>query len=255
MPDRVEPCLALLVEKVPCAGDWAFEIKWDGYRLAVHVEPSGVRILTRGGHDWTHRFPTIEAAAKALGPSTMILDGAAVVLDDVGRSSFGMLQAALGGRGGKRVASEALFYAFDLLHLDGHDLRGMDQRERRMILEETIEEGTSIIRVSEEIEGEGAAIQSDNFVVGGFESSTKAPGAISRLLLAADHGGELVGTGFTDKMARDLCKQLSAMPAKVPRSRSSARTLCSASQPLLPRSPKLRSPATESCDTLYSCAS
>ena len=255
IPDRVEPCLALLAKKVP-SGDWAFEIKWDGYRLAVHVEPSGVRILTRGGHDWTHRFPAIEAAAKALGPSTMILDGEAVVLDDVGRSNFGMLQAALGGRGGKRVAGEALFYAFDLLYFDGHDLRGMDQRERRMILEDTIDEGASIIRVSEEIEGEAAAIlaqacrvglegiiaknrkapyrsgrkgdwlklkctQSEGFIVVGFEPSTKVPGAISRLLLAAKQDGELVyvggvGTGFTNRMARDLRKQLAAMPAKAP---------------------------------------
>ncbi|AHK47151.1 putative ATP-dependent DNA ligase (plasmid) [Ensifer adhaerens OV14] len=256
MPERVEPCLALLAKSAPAAGDWAFEIKWDGYRLALHVEPSGVRILTRGGHDWTHRFPAIEAAAKALGPTTMILDGEAVVLDDAGRSNFGMLQAALGGRGGKRVAGEALFFAFDLLCFDGHVLRGMEQQERRMMLEDAIDEGGSVIRLSEDIEGDGAAIleaacefglegiiaknrrapyrpgrlgdwlklkciQSDGFVVVGFELSTKVTGAISRLLLAARRGDELVyvggvGTGFSDKMARDLRKQLAAMPAKVP---------------------------------------
>ncbi|KQU97010.1 ATP-dependent DNA ligase [Ensifer sp. Root31] len=256
MPDRVEPCLALLAKRVPAAGDWSFEIKWDGYRLAVHIEASRVRILTRGGHDWTHRFPAIEAAAKVLGPTTMILDGEAVVLDEAGRSNFGMLQAALGGRGGKREADEARFYAFDLLYFDGHDLRGMEQRERRAMLEDAIDEGGTVIRLSEEIEGEGAAIlahacklglegiiakdrrgpyrsgrlgdwlklkciQSDGFIVVGFEPSTKVTGAISRLLLGARRGDELVyvggvGTGFTDKMARDLRKQLSAIPAKVP---------------------------------------
>src|SRR4051812_10706124 len=61
MPARIEPCLALLVPKPPKGPDWAFEVKWDGYRLAIHVEPAGVRILTRGGHDWTHRFPAIAA--------------------------------------------------------------------------------------------------------------------------------------------------------------------------------------------------
>ncbi|WP_312367038.1 non-homologous end-joining DNA ligase [Ensifer sp.] len=255
MPDRVEPCLALLAKNVP-PGDWAFEMKWDGYRLEVNIEPSGVRIITRGGHDWTHRFPAIEAAAKALGPTTMILDGEAVVLDDAGRSNFGMLQAALGGRGGKRVAGEAQFYAFDLLYFDGHDLRGMEQHERRHLLETAIDQSSAVIRLSEEIEGEGAAVlaqackiglegiiaknrqapyrsgrigdwlklkctQSDGFVVVGYEPSTKVPGAISRLLLAARQGNDLVyvggvGTGFTDKMARDLRKQLSAMPAKAP---------------------------------------
>jgi bifunctional non-homologous end joining protein LigD len=59
----------------PTGPDWAYEIKWDGYRLAVHIEPKGVRIITRGGHDWTHRFPTIAEAARNLGVSTAILDG------------------------------------------------------------------------------------------------------------------------------------------------------------------------------------
>ncbi len=67
MPDRVEPCLALLKSVPPAGPNWAYEIKWDGYRLAIHIEPGGVRIITRGGHDWTHRFPTIAAAAKELG--------------------------------------------------------------------------------------------------------------------------------------------------------------------------------------------
>lgn len=97
MPSRIEPCLALLVAKPPTEPDWSFEIKWDGYRLAVHKEPSGVRILTRGGHDWTHRFPAVAAAVSSLPHATLILDGEAVVLDDQGKSDFGLLQQALGG--------------------------------------------------------------------------------------------------------------------------------------------------------------
>jgi len=57
MPDRIEPCLALLKARPPKGDDWVYEIKWDGYRLSVHVEPTRIRILTRGGHDWTDRFP------------------------------------------------------------------------------------------------------------------------------------------------------------------------------------------------------
>jgi bifunctional non-homologous end joining protein LigD len=67
MPDRVEPCLALLKSAAPTGPDWAFEIKWDGYRLAIHIEPEGVRIITHGGHDWTHRFPANVEAAGRLG--------------------------------------------------------------------------------------------------------------------------------------------------------------------------------------------
>ncbi|MBY5680382.1 ATP-dependent DNA ligase, partial [Rhizobium leguminosarum] len=89
MPDRIEPCLALLKPKPPNGDDWVFEIKWDGYRLSVHVEPTRIRILTRGGHDWTDRFPTIKQAALWLPVGTAIFDGEAVVLDQQGRSDFG----------------------------------------------------------------------------------------------------------------------------------------------------------------------
>lgn len=117
MPDRIELCLATLAPKVQVAPHWTYEINWDGYRLHVHVEPSGVRVITRGGHDWTHRFPAIAEAAASLGAGTAILDGEAVVLDEQGRSDYPALLRVLGGRAGKRVASEALFYAFDLLYL------------------------------------------------------------------------------------------------------------------------------------------
>ncbi len=96
MPTRIDPCLATLVAKPPKGRDWAFEVKWDGYRVAVHIEKGGVRILTRGGHDWTDRFPSIAAEAPHLPLKTAILDGEAVVLDEQGRSDFGLLQRALG---------------------------------------------------------------------------------------------------------------------------------------------------------------
>ncbi|WP_426235907.1 non-homologous end-joining DNA ligase [Pararhizobium sp. DWP1-1-3] len=251
IPDRIEPCLALLASKPPKGDDWAFEIKWDGYRLAVHVEPTNIRILTRGGHDWTTRFTGIEEAARNLGAASMILDGEAVVLDDQGRSDFGALQNALGGRGGKRNANAAIFYAFDLLYLDGHDITRMDQSERRMLLESIMTDSDGPIRLSEEIEADGAVllqsacehglegiiakhrhrpyrsgrtgdwlkikcVQSESFVVVGYEPSTTMPGAIASLLLAARKGDGLVyvgsvGTGFKDSVARDLRKQLDQM--------------------------------------------
>ncbi len=85
-----------------------------------------------------------------------ILDGEAVVLDERGASDFGALQKALGGRGGKRFASEALLYAFDLLYLNGHDLRGMSLDERRGMLEDILSGPQhSSIRLSEEVDAEG----------------------------------------------------------------------------------------------------
>ncbi|NLS02339.1 ATP-dependent DNA ligase [Rhizobium sp. P32RR-XVIII] len=231
MPDRIEPCLALLKPKVPKGPDWVYEIKWDGYRLAVHIEPKGVRILTRGGHDWTHRFPAIEEAAKQLGVNTAILDGEAVVYDEQGRSDFGRLQQSLGGRGGKQNSFEAMFVAFDILYFDGHNLTGMDLMARRHLLESLVPaKGEGIIRLSEEIGADGDKLlaaacehglegiiaknrhstyrsgrlgdwvkvkctQSDSFVIIGYERSMVARAGIGRLLLAARKGKKLVYVG------------------------------------------------------------
>ncbi|ARM11380.1 MULTISPECIES: non-homologous end-joining DNA ligase [Rhizobium] len=231
MPARIDPCLALLKPRPPKGRQWAFEVKWDGYRLAVHIEPKGIRILTSGGHDWTDRFPAIAAAAKRLPVSTAILDGEAVVFDELGRSDFGKLQQSLGGRGGKRTSWESVLMAFDLLYLDGHDLTGTELTARRHLLEGIVPAGgEEAIRLSEEIEadsdkllriacehglegiiakdrnstyrsGRGGewlkikCIQSDGFAIVGYQLSNAAFGNIRALLLAARTGGELVYIG------------------------------------------------------------
>lgn len=224
MPERIEPCLALLKPAPPKGQDWLFEVKWDGYRLAVHIDLKNVRIITRGGHDWTHRFPAIAEAAKTLGVNTAILDGEAVVLDDQGRSDFGALQRSLGGRGGKKSSAEAILYAFDLLYLDGHDLAGTELSVRRHLLEDLISPADDgAIRLSQEMDVDGEVllghaceaglegiiakhrdrpyrsgrigdwlkikcIQSESFMVVGYERSASARGGIGSLLLAARKG-------------------------------------------------------------------
>ncbi|MGO4405688.1 non-homologous end-joining DNA ligase [Bosea sp. RAF48] len=206
-------------------------MKWDGYRLAIHVAGKQVRIITRGGHDWTPRFPTIAHDALELGVDSAILDGEAVVLDKRGASDFGALQKALGGRGGKRFAAEARLYAFDLLYLNGHDLRDQPLTERREMLADVLAaQPHASISLSEEIDAEGSAflkracelglegiiakrrsapyrsgrggdwlkikcIQSESFAIIGYEPSTIALGGIGRLLLAARRDGELVYVG------------------------------------------------------------
>lgn len=156
MPARVEPCLALLTSKPPEGPRWAYEVKWDGYRVHVHCEPGGkVRVLTRGGHDWTNRFPGIAKAAHELGPATMILDGEAVILDRQGRSDFNLLVASLGGRGGKKASTDTVLYAFDLLYLDGHDISMLSLEERRMLLDPLLENASGAIRLSEMFDTEG----------------------------------------------------------------------------------------------------
>ena len=243
MPARVEPALALLQPMPPKGDAWIYEIKWDGYRLAVHVEPDKVRILTRGGHDWTDRFPSIADAARALN-RTMILDGEAVVLDEEGRSDFGMLQQALGGRGGKRRSGEAILCVFDLLYLDGRDLTGLPFSERRQRLDPIFNLNEGAIRLSEYIHADGAqllaaacarglegiiaknvnapyrsgrrgdwlkikCVNSDSFAIVGYEPSEVGFGGIGRLLLAARRGDEFVyvggvGTGLNERTGKAL---------------------------------------------------
>jgi len=231
MPDRIEPCLALLKHKPPVGPQWAFEVKWDGYRVAVHLDHGNVRILTRGGHDWTDRFPAIAEAARNLGVAMAILDGEAVVLDEQGRSDFGALQQSLGGRGGKKTSDASVLMAFDLLYFDGHSLLNAELSVRRHLLEGIIPSGTDgAIRLSEEVEADGAALlaaacehglegiiakdqnspyrsgrggewvkvkclQSDTFAVVGYEHSMAARAGIGALLLAAFEDGKLVYVG------------------------------------------------------------
>ena len=156
MPRRVDPCVATLVDKPPKGPDWTFEVKWDGYRLAVHVEPGEVRAITRGGYDWTNKFGAIVAEARELGRASMILDGEAVVLDDQGRSDFGLLQRAVGKKPSLHDAGEIIFYVFDLLYLDGHDLRNLPLSERRRLLEPIVAGRTGAFRFSAEAHADGA---------------------------------------------------------------------------------------------------
>jgi len=255
MPARVDPCLATLVDKPPDGPDWAFEVKWDGYRLAVHIEPQRVRLITRGGYDWTDRFPAIAAEAPRLKVKTAILDGEAVVLDEQGRSDFGMLQRALSRRPAAHEPDEIILFAFDLLYLDGCDLRRLPQRERRRLLEPILAGRQGAIRLSEEVEADGDELlrtacshglegiiakhrerpyrsgrrpdwlkitctRRDSFVIVGFEPST-VPGAIGRLLLAARKGGDLVyvggcGTGWTHQESVKLRELLEEIGTDAP---------------------------------------
>ncbi|KQK29104.1 hypothetical protein ARD30_20025 [Bosea thiooxidans] len=158
MPERIEPCLALLTGTIPNGADWSYEVKWDGYRLAIYVLDRHVRIVTRGGHDWTSRFLTLAHDVLELGVDSAILDGEAVVLDERDAADFVALQKALGGKGGKRFATEGILYAFDLLYVNGRDLRALGCEERGGILEDFF--GIiphSSIRMSEDINASGPA--------------------------------------------------------------------------------------------------
>jgi bifunctional non-homologous end joining protein LigD len=173
MPRTVAPELATLVSAPPAGGQWLHEIKFDGYRLVCEVRRGKARLLTRHGKDWSARFAPVAAAAAALPVDTAILDGEVTVLLPDGKTSFQALQESLGdgGRGragggskggdaGRPDGAEMVYFLFDLLYLDGHDLRPAPLLERKQALRELldaagIETGGGPIRWSDHVAGHG----------------------------------------------------------------------------------------------------
>src|SRR5918996_6509476 len=118
MPRRAfEPCIPTRSPTVPTGSAWLHEIKHDGYRLIVRREGKRVRLFTRRGYDWSHRFPLIVDAALRIKAHSFVIDGEAVWCREDGVSDFEKL---FGGM----VDAEVMAYGFDLLELDGDDLRG-----------------------------------------------------------------------------------------------------------------------------------
>ncbi|HEX9146687.1 MAG TPA: DNA ligase D, partial [Candidatus Binatia bacterium] len=135
LPAFVKPELATLVDAVPPANEWLHEIKLDGYRTLCRIDHGRVTLLTRRAQDWTERFKLVAAAAKRLPVSEAFLDGEIVALDEEGKSSFQRLQNLMKGSG----ASPPLYFVFDLLHVDGRDLRGAPLELRKELLEKLLE--------------------------------------------------------------------------------------------------------------------
>jgi bifunctional non-homologous end joining protein LigD len=130
LPAFVEPCLATLADKAPESANWIHEIKFDGYRLQARLDRGKVKLLTRRGLDWTEKFPTIADAVATLPADTALIDGELVSEGNDGVSSFSLLQEDLKSDRHDRMA----FYAFDLMYLDGEDLRPLPLTQRKNAL-------------------------------------------------------------------------------------------------------------------------
>jgi len=150
----IEPQLASSVERPPEGKHWIHEIKHDGYRCQVLVERGQGRVFTRNGHNWTDRFPSIVRAAAKLHCQSAILDGEAIVQNGDGASDFEALSSAM-----RRQPQNIILHAFDLLHLDGKDLRQQTLLERRANLKQLVGvDDQSHIQFSDEFDGDGDAL-------------------------------------------------------------------------------------------------
>ena len=239
MPGFIKPQLATLKAKAPRGEQWIHEIKYDGYRVQVHLNGGRKKVFTRNGLDWTKRFTEI-AGALAI-PGQAIIDGEVVVVHE-GRTNFSELQAELAaGRQGRLV-----YYAFDLLWRDG-DLRKLPQIERKQMLIDLLGKNEVEMPVvySEHLTGDGQqmfehaaklnwegivskradapyrserteawqkikVIQKGKFPVIGF---IKDPTGVAALYLGKREGKDLVymgkvGTGWSRTVSSQIRKQL-----------------------------------------------
>lgn len=242
MPGFIKPQLATLKAKAPKGDQWIHEIKYDGYRVQVHINSGRKKVYTRNGLDWTNRFSLIAGALDI--PGRAILDGEVVVIHE-GRTNFSELQAEL-ARGDQ---DRLVYYAFDLLWRDG-DMRRLPQIERKQALSDLLGENDVELPViySEHLTGDGQemfehaaklnwegiiskradapyrserteawlkikTVQKGKFPVIGF---VKDPTGIAALYLGKREGKELVymgkvGTGWSRTVSGQIRKQLNTV--------------------------------------------
>jgi bifunctional non-homologous end joining protein LigD len=261
MPDFVSPQLARQATEPPKGANWIHELKLDGYRIQIHVRAKESRsgrqarevvLLTRKGLDWSARMPDIARAAAGLPVQSAILDGEVVVLDESGRSNFADLQLAF--QDGKQGFLN--YFAFDVLHLDGRNLRSLSLSERKKLLSGILAHSGEPLRFSEHLQGSGDDVfakacslgaegiisklvssryqserngewikvkctQQQEFVIGGFTLPSTGSKGIGALLLGYYEGGKLryagrSGTGFTQETHSSLRERLDSLRVAKP---------------------------------------
>ena len=248
LPPTLAPELATLVSAAPEGDDWAYEVKFDGYRVLARIEAGEIRLVTRNGNDWTAKLGGIAAALAALPIESAWLDGEIVVLGESGASDFGALQNAF-DTGGEAIR----YFVFDLPFEAGHDLRPCRLEDRRARLAALLG-GAAVgkIRFSPDFQAGGADILRNacrlhlegvigkrlgspylsrrsrdwiklkctlrqEFVIGGYTDPKGSRNGLGALLLGIhDERGQLryagnVGTGFDVKTLDDLKTRLSAI--------------------------------------------
>jgi bifunctional non-homologous end joining protein LigD len=153
MPRTQPLALAMVVEAPPDGDEWLHEIKHDGYRIVARIEEGEVRLVSRNGKDWTKEFPQVARAVGRLPAGTALLDGEVAAVLPSGATSFQALQ-----RRGMGAPAPLVYFAFDLLHLDGEDLAARPLLERKAALANLLGEGRVPIRYAPHVEGSGASV-------------------------------------------------------------------------------------------------
>lgn len=250
LPQFVPPQLAQLRKEAPAGARWVHEIKLDGYRIHARIDGDDARLLTRTGLDWTDRYRTTEAALRRLEAKQAYIDGELCAVDEQGLTSFAATQAATDHR-----SSEGLVYfAFDLLHLDGEDLSQRPLLERKARLAKLLapaprglrysdhftDPGPQVLAAACQIGAEGVVskradapyasgnrgiwvktkcLNRQEFVVVGWTEGEGSRKELGSLLLGYYREGKLVyagraGTGMTWREMADLRRRLGPLAAE-----------------------------------------
>jgi len=253
MPTAIEPMMATLVERPPRGDEWLFEVKWDGVRAIAFVDDGDVRLQSRSGLRCERQYPELAVIAHQLAAKQAILDGEIAVLDAKGVSRFHLIQPRIANSDPNSIAHLArstpvVYFVFDLLYLDGYDLRGVALAERRKLLDAVVTPG-AVLRVSEAFPGAagetlleaarenglegllakhaGSSYESkrsrdwlkikivdqQEFVIGGFTEPQGDRSYFGALVLGTNEGGKLrwvgnVGTGFDQRSLAGLYARL-----------------------------------------------
>jgi len=162
MPTAIQPMLASIAEDPFDDPNWLFEIKWDGYRVVSFIENGKVRMVSRNQNDLGPRYPELRELPNLMNAKTAILDGEVVVLDEQGRPSFSLMQQRTGIRAhGRQAAARpdlpVIYYVFDLIYLDGYDLRRVGLDDRKRVLRQILPPG-ELVRFSDHHAGQGVAL-------------------------------------------------------------------------------------------------
>ncbi|WP_263358110.1 DNA ligase D [Acidicapsa ligni] len=200
LPEFIAPQLATQTTNPPSNTGWLNELKLDGYRIQGRLDQGKVELLTRTGLNWTHRMKAIASEVATLPARSALLDGEIVVLGNDGNTSFADLQAAF-QQGEKKPLT---YFLFDLLHLNGHNLRNLPLRERKVLLTALLVQSGPDLRLSEHLNSDAAtvfekacALHAEGIIAKRADAPYTSGRSSSWLKLKCIHEQEFVIGGFT----------------------------------------------------------
>ncbi len=258
MPQQIEPMKATLAEGLPRGEQWLFEVKWDGVRAIAFIDHEEVLLQSRSGNRCERQYPELAVIHHQVAGTQAVLDGEIVVLDSKGVSQFHLIQPRIANSDPNSIAhltrsTPVVYYAFDLLYLDGYDLRNVALSDRKALLREVVTPGTAL-RISESFPGAGEAmleaarengleglvaklatscyesrrsrewlkikiVNEQEFVIGGFTEPQGERSHFGALVLGVYDQAKLrwvgnAGTGFNQKSLAGLYEKLKPLITK-----------------------------------------